>query len=75
MTMASDELCCTKCGATEGLMEYHLAGWYVNHDNPGYEPDSGGIDYPVEYIWCGKCNEETNIELLENWHERTTNED
>jgi hypothetical protein len=71
----NDIMCCTKCGEIEDLLEYHLAGWYVNHDNPGYEPDSGGIDYPVEYIWCGKCDEETDIEPFENWHERTTNDE
>ena len=71
----SDDMCCTKCGEIEDLLEYHLAGWYVNSDNPGYEPDSGGIDYPTEYIWCGTCNEEANIEPFENWHERTTNEE
>ena len=69
-----DEMCCTVCGETDELVEYHLAGWSVNAD---YEPTPpwGGIDYPVEYIWCGTCEEETSLELHENWCERTTNED
>ena len=70
----NDDQCCTVCGETDDLIEYHLAGWEVNAD---YQPTPpwGGIDYPIEYIWCGNCGEETSLELFENWHERTTNEE
>ena len=69
----NDDMCCTVCGELDDLIEFHLAGWEVNGD---YQPTpiSGGMDYPTEYIWCGKCQEETNIEPFEDWHERTTNE-
>lgn len=69
----NDDQCCTKCGETDDLIEYHMAGWEVNAD---YQPTPlhGGMDYPTEYIWCGNCDAETSLELFENWHERTTNE-
>ena len=70
-----DEMCCTVCGSTEGILEYHMAGYDVNDESYSNLPISGGIDYPVEYIWCTNCDRETDIELFENWQERTTNED
>jgi hypothetical protein len=68
------EMCCTECGETDEIVEYHMAGWSVNAD---YQPTPpwGGLDYPTEYIWCGNCEEETNIEPYNQWHERTTNEE
>ena len=70
----NDEMCCTICGSMERIIEYHMAGWEVNGDyNP--IPISGGMDYPTEYIWCEKCDEECDIEPFENWQERTTNEE
>jgi len=73
--MNDDDMCCTRCGATEGIIEYHLAGYEVNGDGYSNLPVSGGIDYPVEYIWCTDCDGETDVEPHENWCERTTNED
>jgi len=73
--MMNDEYCCTYCGATEGVIEYHMAGYEINGDNYNNLPVCGGVDYPVEYYWCILCNDETDIELHENWSERTTNED
>jgi len=53
-----------------------MAGYEVNGDNDYSNlPVSGGVDYPTEYIWCGNCDAETDIEPFENWHERTTNEE
>ena len=70
----NDEQCCTVCGETDNLIEYHLAGWEVNAD---YQPTPswGGIDYPVEYYWCGNCDEETSLELHENWCERNSEDE
>ena len=70
----NDEMCCIYCGETDELVEYHLAGWSVNAD---YQPTPpwGGLDYPVEYIWCASCESETEIELHENWCERKSEED
>jgi len=68
-------MCCTVCGETDDLIEYHMTGWLVNNDSFEFnDAHSGGKDYPTEYIWCGNCNDETDIELFENWHERTTNQ-
>ena len=73
MTYQYDERCCTECGATEGVIEYHMTGYELNGDR--LQPISGGHDYPVEYYWCCNCNQETDVEMHENWCERTTNED
>ena len=73
--MMNDELCCTYCGATEGVYEYHMAGYDINRDNNDYLPVYGGLDYPVEYYWCYNCDQETDVEMHENWCERITNED
>jgi len=70
-----DEMCCTVCGEVNNIIEYHLAGYEVNDDGYSNLPVSGGVDYPTEYIWCGNCDAETDIEPFENWHERTTNEE
>jgi hypothetical protein len=71
----NDDMCCTVCGERDDLIEYHMTGWLVNSDDKGYNNAySGGVDYPTEYIWCGKCQEDCDIELFENWHERTTNQ-
>ena len=69
------EMCCTLCGEVNNIIEYHMAGYEVNGDDYSNLPISGGVDYPTEYIWCMNCDSETDIEPLENWHERTTNEE
>ena len=69
-----DDMCCSICGEMDDLIEYHLAGWFVNAEFTE-TPTTGGLDYPTEYIWCINCNDETDIEFFENWHERTTNEE
>jgi len=69
------EMCCTLCGEVDNIIEYHLAGYEVNGNGYSNLPVSGGVDYPTEYIWCGNCDAETDIEPFEDWHERTTNEE
>ena len=71
-----DELCCTVCGGTEDVFEYHMAGYEINDETYSILPVSGGIDYPVEYYWCNNCNAEIPyVELHENWCERTAEEE
>ena len=70
-----DIMCCVNCGERDALIEYHMAGYAVNDDTYSNLPVSGGIDYPLEYIWCNGCDKETDIEPYEDWHERTTNEE
>ena len=73
--MTNDLRCCVDCGSTEGVFEYHCAGYDINRDDHSNYPDYGGMDYPVEYIWCGTCDQETDVELHENWCERNSEED
>ena len=70
-----DEQCCTHCGATEGVIEYHMAGYELNRDDYSNLPEYGGVDYPVEYCWCNNCDRETFVEPHENWCERTAEEE
>jgi len=70
--MRRDDMCCTVCGSTEGVFEYHCAGYDINRDDNSNMPDYGGMDYPVEYIWCQTCDDETDIEQHEDWCERNS---
>ena len=72
MTYQYDERCCNECGATEGVIEYHMTGYELNGDR--LQPISGGIDYPVEYYWCNNCNQETDAMPFAEWHERKDND-
>ena len=58
----SDKMCCTVCGETDDLIEYHMAGWEVNGDyqpirseeHPDYDPQKVFV---VIEMWEGLVNE------------------